>query len=65
MTIPSPDPPAPIAPTETTSKLGDRIFSGISLGAGVLILVTLARSRCSSSPRLADVRRRSERVRRQ
>jgi phosphate transport system permease protein len=30
------------APTETTSKLGDRIFSGISLGAGILILVTLA-----------------------
>ena len=31
-----------VAPTEKTSKLGDRIFSGISLGAGVLILVTLA-----------------------
>jgi len=30
------------APTETTSKLGDRIFGGISLGAGILILVTLA-----------------------
>jgi len=30
------------APTEKTSKLGDRVFSGISLGAGVLILVTLA-----------------------
>ena len=31
-----------VAPTETTSKLGDRIFGGISLGAGILILVTLA-----------------------
>ena len=30
------------APTEKTSKLGDRVFGGISLGAGVLILVTLA-----------------------
>ncbi len=30
------------APTEKTSKLGDRIFGGISLGAGILILVTLA-----------------------
>jgi phosphate transport system permease protein len=30
------------APTEQTSKLGDRVFSGISLGAGILILVTLA-----------------------
>ena len=30
------------APTEPTSKLGDRIFGGISLGAGILILVTLA-----------------------
>jgi phosphate transport system permease protein len=28
--------------TEQTSKLGDRIFGGLSLGAGVLILVTLA-----------------------
>jgi phosphate transport system permease protein len=31
-----------VAPIESTSKLGDRIFGGISLGAGVLILVTLA-----------------------
>ena len=30
------------APTEKTSKLGDRVFGGISLGAGILILVTLA-----------------------
>jgi phosphate transport system permease protein len=30
------------ATTESTSKLGDRIFGGVSLGAGVLILVTLA-----------------------
>lgn len=30
------------APTESTGKLGDRIFSGVSLGAGILILVTLA-----------------------
>ncbi len=29
-------------PTEGTGKLGDRIFGGISLGAGILILVTLA-----------------------
>jgi phosphate transport system permease protein len=28
--------------TEPISKLGDRVFSGISLGAGVLILITLA-----------------------
>jgi phosphate transport system permease protein len=33
---------SPVAPTEKTSKVGDRIFSGISLGAGILILVTLA-----------------------
>ncbi len=31
-----------VTPPEKTSKLGDRIFSGISLGAGILILVTLA-----------------------
>ena len=30
------------SPTEQTSKLGDRIFGGLSLGAGILILVTLA-----------------------
>jgi phosphate transport system permease protein len=30
------------SPTEQTSKLGDRIFGGMSLGAGILILVTLA-----------------------
>ncbi|HYN34272.1 MAG TPA: hypothetical protein VES40_16730, partial [Ilumatobacteraceae bacterium] len=30
-----------VAPVEQTSKLGDRIFGGISLGAGILILVTL------------------------
>jgi phosphate transport system permease protein len=30
------------SPTERTSKLGDRVFGGVSLGAGVLILVTLA-----------------------
>ena len=29
-------------PSRSTSRLGDRVFSGISLGAGVLILVTLA-----------------------
>ena len=28
-------------PTEPTSKLGDRVFGGLSLGAGILILVTL------------------------
>lgn len=39
---PAPSAPPPGAPTEKTSKVGDRIFSGISLGAGVLILVTLA-----------------------
>jgi len=33
-----PSPP----PTEQTSKLGDRVFGGLSLGAGILILVTLA-----------------------
>jgi phosphate transport system permease protein len=31
-----------VAATEKTGKLGDRIFSGMSLGAGILILVTLA-----------------------
>ncbi len=31
-----------VNPTESTSRLGDRIFGGISLGAGILILVTLA-----------------------
>ena len=31
-----------VTPTETTSKLGDRVFGGISLGAGILILATLA-----------------------
>ena len=31
-----------VAPIEKTGKLGDRIFGGISLGAGILILVTLA-----------------------
>lgn len=30
------------SPTEQTSKLGDRIFGGMSLGAGILILITLA-----------------------
>jgi phosphate transport system permease protein len=30
------------APIEKTGKLGDRIFGGISLGAGILILITLA-----------------------
>jgi phosphate transport system permease protein len=30
------------SPTEQTSKLGDRVFGGLSLGAGILILVTLA-----------------------
>jgi phosphate transport system permease protein len=30
------------SPTERTSKLGDRVFGGVSLGAGILILVTLA-----------------------
>jgi len=31
-----------VSPTEQTSKFGDRVFSGISLGAGILILVALA-----------------------
>jgi phosphate transport system permease protein len=31
-----------VTPTGSTGRLGDRVFSGISLGAGVLILVTLA-----------------------
>jgi phosphate transport system permease protein len=37
-------PPSDVAPdfTEGTGKLGDRIFGGISLGAGILILITLA-----------------------
>ena len=34
--------PASPAPTESLGKLGDRIIRGISFGAGVLILVTLA-----------------------
>lgn len=31
-----------VTPPEHTSKFGDRVFSGISLSAGILILVTLA-----------------------
>ena len=37
-----PDARPPSSPTEQTSKLGDRIFGGMSLGAGILILITLA-----------------------
>ena len=37
-----PDTGSASRPTEQTSKLGDRIFGGLSFGAGILILVTLA-----------------------
>lgn len=36
------DPFGSSAPAESTSRFGDRIFCGISFGAGLLILVTLA-----------------------
>ena len=39
---PSPPPTQGSAVSANTSKLGDRIFGGLSLGAGLLILVTLA-----------------------
>ena len=39
-TPPSTPPTVPL--DQGTSKLGDRIFGGLSLGAGILILVTLA-----------------------
>lgn len=35
-------PPLVSEPIAQTSKLGDRIFGGISMGAGVIILITLA-----------------------
>ncbi len=41
-TPPGSSPAANTPVSEQTSKLGDRIFGGLSLGAGVLILVTLA-----------------------
>ncbi len=34
--------PPPPSPTESVSKVGDRVFRGVSFGAGILILVTLA-----------------------
>ncbi|MEM8620814.1 MAG: phosphate ABC transporter permease subunit PstC [Actinomycetota bacterium] len=37
-----PDGPAPPRRAEQTSKVGDRVFSGLSLFAGVMILITLA-----------------------
>ncbi len=42
MTITENPPSSPAASTDSTGKLGDRIFGGISLAAGLLILVTLA-----------------------
>ncbi len=42
MTITETPPNGSAAPLDSPSKLGDRIFSGVSFGAGLLILVTLA-----------------------
>jgi len=39
---PEPVAPSPVTPTRTPQRLGDRVFSGLSTGSGVLILVVLA-----------------------
>src|SRR5262245_56432706 len=41
-TLERPSEPAPFGQDESVGKAGDRVFGGISKGAGILILVTLA-----------------------
>ena len=41
-TLDAPQQPSPLSSTPAVSKIGDRVFGGVSKGAGILILVTLA-----------------------